>query len=284
MNFRNSWHTVSGDYHDLTLIHSFTQLRLDHSQNPVVIVGDFNVHKREWLGSPTTSSAGTAVCGLCETFGQQQLVDRGTCKSTILDLVITECSGTVTYHPHLGSSDHVGLLLKFIVRLQVPPPLTPQPVYHWKMAPWNHVCGHFLCVQWDVLKTGTISDANGAFNDIITQVHDHYVSSTIPRPTKWWNCFCQCTYQKKVQCWAKRDWPAYHAAVSAARRAQAITFSHYRNSLLLKLKTGSNDRLWWKMTKDIKPKTRSAPDVGSLATYFANKLSLPTDFDPASSL
>ena len=97
---------------DLALIHSLTQLRLDHSQNPVVIVGDFNVHEREWLGSPTTSSAGTAVRGPCETFGQQQLVDRGTCKSAILDLVITEYSGTVT---HLGSSDHVGLLLKFIV-------------------------------------------------------------------------------------------------------------------------------------------------------------------------
>ena len=86
-----------------------------------------------------------------------------------------------------------------------------------------------------------------------------------------------------MQCWAKRDWPAYHAAVSAARRAQAIAFRHYRNSLL-KLNTGSNGQLWWKITKDIsglfRPKTRSAPDVGILATYFANKLSLPTDFDP----
>ena len=88
-----------------------------------------------------------------------------------------------------------------------------------------------------------------------------------------------------MQCWVKRDWPAYHAAVSAARRAQAIAFHHYHNSLFLKLKTGSNDRLWWKITKDIsglcKPKTRFAPDVGSasLATYFTNKLSLPTYFN-----
>ena len=78
-----------------------------------------------------------------------------------------------------------------------------------------------------MLKTGTISDAIGAFIDIITQVHDRYVSSTVPavaHPTKWWNHFCQRTYQRKVQCWAKRRWPAYPAAVSAARRAQAITF------------------------------------------------------------
>ena len=51
--------------------------------------------------------------------------------------------------------------------------------------------------------------------------------------------------------WAKRDWPAYHAAMSAAKRAQAIAFHHYHNSLLLKLKTGSNNWLWWKITKDI---------------------------------
>ena len=54
------------------------------------------IHELEWLGSPTTSSACTAVCGLCKTFGLQQLVDRGTRKSAILDLVITEYSGTVT--------------------------------------------------------------------------------------------------------------------------------------------------------------------------------------------
>jgi len=46
---------------DPTLIDSLTQLHSDHSQYPVVIVGDFNVHESEWLGSPFTSSAGSAV-------------------------------------------------------------------------------------------------------------------------------------------------------------------------------------------------------------------------------
>ena len=90
-----------------------------------------------------------------------------------------------------------------------------------------------------------------------------------------------------MESWAKRDLPAYHVAVSAARKAQAIVF-RYHCSSLSKLQTGSNNRLWWNLTKRIsvfcRPHTRFAPDVDSLAPtlYFASKLSFPTDFDSAS--
>jgi len=51
---------------------------------------------------------------------------------------------------------------------------------------------------------------------------------------------------------------------------------------------GSTDRLWWNLTKNIgglsKTHDRSAPDVDSLASYFANILPLPPDFDSSSSI
>ena len=147
-------------------------------------------------------------------------------------------SGTVTYHPHLGSSDHIGLVLKLKVSLRVPSPLTSQWIYHWNSAPWSHIHGRFRRVQWDVLRSGTVSDAAEAFATIIIKARDCYIPSTVPvvaRPTVWWNRFCQRTYQRKVQCWANHDWPGYHAAVSAAKKAQAIAFRHHRNSLLYKL-------------------------------------------------
>jgi len=96
-------------------------------------------------------------------FGLQQLVDRATCRNAILDLAITEYSGTVTYHPHLESSDHISLFLNLKVSLQVLSPLTPRRIYHWNSAPWNHIRGPFRHVQWDVLRSGTISDAAEAF-------------------------------------------------------------------------------------------------------------------------
>ena len=56
---------------------------------------------------------------------------------------MTEYSGSVTYHPHLGSSDHIGLLVRLSVSLQVLAPLIPRLLYHWNSAPWNHIRGHF---------------------------------------------------------------------------------------------------------------------------------------------
>ena len=53
------------------------------------------------------------------------------------------------------------------------------------------------------------------------------------------------------------------------------------------MQSGSNDHLWWNLTKNIsglcKSHSRSAPDVDDLASYFVEKLSLSADFDPSSS-
>ena len=84
--------------------------------------------------------------------------------------------------------------------------------------------------------------------------HDHYVSSTLPtikRPTLWWDCHCQRTYQKKLRAWRKADWPAYHDSVFAAKRAQAIAYHFYQRSLRTKLLSGPTDHLWWNLTKNI---------------------------------
>ena len=172
------------------------------------------------------------------------------------------------------------------------PPLPPfRRVYHWKSAPWNHIRGYFHQANCDKLKSEPISDAVDTFVTVLTEVHDRYVSSTIPtmkRPTIWWNRFCQRTYQKKLQAWSRCDWPAYRIPVLAAQRAQAIARHHYRRSLLHKLQSETTDRERWNLTKNIsglsRPYSRSAPDVDSLASHFASKLSLSADFDPAASI
>ena len=140
---------------DLTLIDSLTEFRSAHSHHPLIVVGDFNVQEQEWLGSPYTSSVGSALRGFCEAFGLRQLIDQGTRQGAVLDLIITEYAASVTYHPHLGSSDHIGLFVKFNLNLQEPPPLVSRRVYHWASALWNHIRGHFRHVQWDVLRSGT---------------------------------------------------------------------------------------------------------------------------------
>ena len=124
------------------------------------------------------------------------------------------------------------------------------------------------------------------FVNVLTEVSDCYVPSTILTvkcPTVRWNRFCQRTYQRKLQAWSRCDWPAYHICVLAAKWA-GIALHHYRRSLLDKLQSGTNDRMWWSFIRNIsglcKFHTRSAPDLDILASYFAGKLSLSADFDP----
>ena len=130
-----------------------------------------------------------------------------------------------------------------------------------------------------------------AFIAILTTAHDRYLSSTLPtttRPTMWWDRYCRRTYQRKLQAWRRYDWPAYRGSVLAAKKARAITFCRYQRSLRTRLQSGLTDHLWWNLTKNIgglsKIRDRSAPNVDSLASYFANKLSFSPDFNSSSSI
>ena len=272
---------------DITLIDSLTRFRIANRHCSIIVVGDFNVHDRDWLGSPFTSPAGAALCGFCEMFGLSQLVEQGTRRDAILDLAISEHAGTVSYHPHLGTSDHIAIFVRFHMSLHMPSSLPTRTVYHWKSAPWNHVRGYFRRVQWNFLKSESIPDAIDTFVNILTKARDRYVPSTMPtvrRPTVWWDRNCQRTYQRKLRAWHSHDWPSYRTFVLAAKRAQAIAFRAYRRSLRAKLQSEPPDRLWWNLTKNIsglsQAHNRSAPDVDSLASFFAQKLSLSSTFDP----
>ena len=106
---------------------------------------------------------------------------------------------------------------------------------------------------------------------VIVTCPPHYLLR-IKRPTVWWDCYCQCTYQRKLQAWCRCDWPAYHDSMFVAKRAQAIAFHFHQRSLRTKLQLGPTDRMWWNLTGLSKTHNRSASDVDSLASYFASKL------------
>jgi len=95
-----------------------------------------------------------------------------------VDLAISKHTGTVSYHPHLGISDHIAIFVSFQMDLHVPSSLPSKKVYHWKSAPWTHIHGYFRRVKWDFLKTESVSDAIDKF---LMMVRDHYVSSLQPR-------------------------------------------------------------------------------------------------------
>ena len=204
-----------------------TRFRFANSHHPIIIVGDFNVHEHEWLGSSFTSATGAALHGFYELYGLTQLVDQGTCKDAILDLAISEYTGTVSYHPHLETSDHVVILVRvYMCQLRY-------FLEEYIIASLLHEItsvATFIKPIGNQFKSEPISDAMDTFVNVLTEVRDHYMPSTIAtvkHPTVWWNHFCQYTYQGKPQSWSRCDWPAYCTCVLTAKRAQGIACHHY---------------------------------------------------------
>jgi len=178
----------------------------------MILLGDFNVHHQEWLDSSRTSTVGRSLQEFCELNGLVQLVHSPTRGSSILDLIITPYCGTVYHHPPLGTSDHVTLFASFSLSLEITAPPPSRKVFHWRSAPWPHICGYFRRINWDRIKDGTVDDATAFLTSSLVSAQDRYVPSSIPtlhRPTVWWNRYCQRTYLTKLRLWDAHDSNAF---------------------------------------------------------------------------
>ena len=82
----------------------------------VMLIGDFNVHHTDWLGSRVTDAAGRLTHQLAISLGLQQIVEEPTRGDQILDLAMTDLSASSTTFANLGTSDHNPVL----VRVEVP--------------------------------------------------------------------------------------------------------------------------------------------------------------------
>ena len=127
---------------DITITDSLTGFRAAY-QLSMIIMGDFNVHHQDWHSSTHTSTAGRSLLEFCEYNGLSQLVTEPTRGNAILDLVITEYEGHILYHPHLGTSDRVNLIIHLTIELEIVPPPPFRQVFHWNLASWSHIRRHF---------------------------------------------------------------------------------------------------------------------------------------------
>ena len=70
-----------------------------------------------------SSTAVRSLLEFCEYDGLSQLVTESTRGDAILDLVITGYEGHILYRIHLGTSDHVSLIIHLTMKLEIVPPL-----------------------------------------------------------------------------------------------------------------------------------------------------------------
>ena len=81
----------------------------------VLLVGDFNVHHQQWLGSHVTDAAGRRTLQMANSLGLQQIVTEPTREDQILDLALTDLKATSVTFARLGTSDHNPVLVKLDV-------------------------------------------------------------------------------------------------------------------------------------------------------------------------
>ena len=151
---------------------------IEFGAQSLMLVGDFNVHHQDWLGSRTTDSAGRLTLRLADCLGLHQIVAEPTRGEHILDLVMTDLPATTTTFAHLGTSDHNPVL----VQLQVP--VFRDKPYRRKV--WSYDRTNF----WDM--RGHLSSVNwsGILNNNALRRH----VPKLPRPfVRPWTC----TFQAK---------------------------------------------------------------------------------------
>ncbi|KAJ0180875.1 hypothetical protein K1T71_002960 [Dendrolimus kikuchii] len=129
-----------------------------HPSAEVLVLGDFNAHHKEWLGSRTTDHAGKCAANLALAYGLTQMVsnptripDIETHTPSLLDLLLTTHPEgyQVSVEAPLGSSDHC--LVRCVVPVVEngrPRPSGTRHVWHYKSADWDGLREFYASFPW----------------------------------------------------------------------------------------------------------------------------------------
>ena len=116
-----------------------------------LLVGDFNGHHQEWLGSTTTSRHGVATFDFATVSGCDQLVVGPThARGGTLDLLMTDVPDLVRVAAvaPIGNSDHSSLSAVISIAQAVPILCVSRKVFLKHQVNWNTVCGAIWELPW----------------------------------------------------------------------------------------------------------------------------------------
>lgn len=247
----------------------------------IVLLGDFNAHHCEWLGSQKTDHAGRSLHDFALAYGLTQMVPSHTRipdvedhTPSLLDLLLTSNpSGyRVTVDAPLGSSDHC--LIRSVVPLtrHIPSRTTGcRRVWHYRSADWDGMRTFFSSYPWGQVcfsleDSNTIADSVA---DVVLQGMELFVpSSVVPvggKSQPWFALPCKMASRRKqetFQAWAiamaAKDPKAkdlkkeYNFASRSLKRAVAKAKSEHIGRIgerLARLPSGT--RAFWSLAKAV---------------------------------
>ena len=273
-------------YNTHILIDMLTKYMIDHPGIPLVLMGDFNVHHKEWLCSAVdTDFAGIVTKEFCESFGLHQYVDFPTRGPNTLDLIISTFTGSAVALPNLGTSDHVSIKFQTQVIEDLPDTPRATEVLNWHSTPWNHIRGEVkrALILWNETEHLIPDDAELALSKAIHPIIKKHVPKTLPMKTSsapWWNFDCDKSFKLKMKTFKTRlEFPEkYLGATYLCKQTQRRAFKEYNVKMKERLdEMSTSDSNFWSLIKELSglssSKSNSAPSVEDLATHFAEKMS-----------
>ncbi|XP_013143050.1 PREDICTED: uncharacterized protein LOC106106938 [Papilio polytes] len=192
----------------------------------VVVLGDFNAHHAEWLGSRTTDHAGRSVHDFALANDLTQLVTSPTRIPDVEDHLPSLLDLLLTSHPDgylvsvdapLGSSDHclVRTIVPISRRLRSQPTGCRQ-VWHYRSADWDGMRTFFASYPWGQVcfnldGPDAVADS---IADVVLQGMELFVpSSVVPiggKTRPWFGHSCKSALRYKRECY--RAWAVASAA------------------------------------------------------------------------
>jgi hypothetical protein len=281
---------------DLQIFSRLSSFIGSHVGLKLVLVGDFNVHHQQWLGSSHTSSAGEEAKDFCDSFGLEQIVDFGTRNNAVLDLCMTSLDGSVEKLPNLNKSDHATLFVSLGEYTYEDTGINNRRVVHWSKAPWHRLKHSFKTGgNWDM--SGSVDDATERTTSRIVATTAMLVPSSLPkfrRKAVWWNRHCENAHRTKSRVFASGSGSLFRHATAKAHAVYCRAIRQHRVKIQQKIASSPTERTLWQVDRQLNPRKshRVIPPVDSLADLFEIKLnrqisssSIPSaDISPINSL
>ena len=240
------------------------------SAQSVALIGDFNVHHEEWLGSRTTDAAGRRMLELSNSLGLPQIVTEPTREDQILDLVLTDVAATAKTFARLGTSDHSPVLVKLDVPIFRDRPYK-RKVWRYDKADYWGMRGYLSSTDWSrVFHTNDPEQACCSITTIICDAMDIFIPSKIVTNKTgnkvWFDDHCKKAATKKRRLYRKlkknntsENKNKFANARKEYNKIEKQAKRKYNNKLKDDLSDGSlSSKKWWQTVNSLSGRTAKA--------------------------
>ena len=237
----------------------------------IVVCGDFNCHHRSWLGHQATDSNGIAAKGFSDECGLVQMTpfstrDPSRGPDSILDLILTNIpnSSSVTMSPALGSSDHLVISWKSVLRSARHSLPTKRKVWLYDKADWDGLREAMAEFPFKELATGDVDRDWATFRDVFVDYIDCFIPSkwkrTVAEGSKlWFSEDCELAMRSKnlaFQTWKANPTVSNLQAYRRTRNYAISVFRRSRDAYILRVRqdlsnSSPSHRSWWHTIRQV---------------------------------